>query len=338
MEDITRSPEALSRAMRGIGQVYARQPIGAVLQIGWRQKDESGRWKYVGAFGGSEKKGMKRCFNIMTAVPNTKIKRGTMDVPARSLHPDFARFNSADPEKCMSIRAVLVNKDAKDAYRKSLGAFKCLSRDKNPPSGWFCKGDAQKAVRWDAASQSFREIACPAEACEFRQEGSGPKNQGTLCKCNLSLLAQFRWASGDLPQLMFQWDSKSWNNAGNLEGLFGQVDEAAGVLGYPNGTFPVMGLPITLTLSQKVKESSQFPIVSLSVDGDVFSWAKIAHRIFGSTAGGRQALGMSQAPAPRALQLEPPEGFTPDEMDAATEAALNPDYRPANVREAAEPQ
>jgi len=323
------SPSEKRPDFRGIGEIHARTPIGAVLQIGWRKPAADGRgWDYAGSFGGSTAKGFKRCFNIMSPVPNTIVKRGSYEAPSRLPHPAFSLFNAADPTKCQTIRAVLVNSSERDAYKKSLGVFKAPGGKPSPPNGWWCQGDANNARRWDG--NKFMSIPCPGQMCEYQQDGSGPMGKGTHCKCNLSLIAQFKWDSrANLPEVVFEWDSKGWTNAGYMDGLFKQVDEAAGVLGYKPGELPVIGLPIVMQLSEKTKPGKSYPVVNISVDGNLFRWVQEAHELH-RTAGGQRALPGPSEPLP--LAELPPEGFTSDQMQEATEAVLRPDYVPANVR------
>lgn len=310
---------------RGIGEIYARKPIGAVLQVGWRRPGTNGKWEFAGSFGGGGED-KHRCWNIMSAVCDATGKVGGKDAPIRTPHSAFTRFNTAHPSLCSTIRAVLVNVSEREVYRKKLGAYRAPmdGGHQSPPKGWWCEGDGRNAKRW--VKGEFKNIPCPGSLCEFQQEGSGPRGKGVLCKCNTSLIAQFRWQQQELPQLIFQWDSKSWNNAGYLDGLFKQVDEAAAQLfKYEPGTFPLLGLPITLTLSQKTAPQKRFPVVSCSIDGDMMAWMMQAHQL--NTQG--KLLG-HQGPQP--LQLLPPEGYTAADMEDAREANLNPDYRPANER------
>lgn len=309
---------------RGIGEVYARKPVGAVLQVGWRKQNSDGKWIFAGSFGGG--RDCTRAWHIMSPVPDAIGKVGGKDAPVRSLHPAFSEFNFAHPSKCTTIRAVLVNTAERDVYRKNLGAYRAPmgGGHQSPQKGWWCQGDGRNARRW--VKGEFKDIPCPAELCEFQQEGSGPRGQGTLCKCNTSLIAQFRWNTEKMPQLIFQWDSKSWNNAGYLDGLFKQVDEAAAQLfKYEPGTFPLLGLPITLTLSQKTAPQKRFPVVSCSIDGDLMAWMMQAHQL--NTQG--KFLGHE---GPKPLHLLPAEGFTAADMEEAREASLDPNYRPANER------
>ena len=320
---------------RGIGEIHARTPIGAVLQIGWRKKDEqTGRWEYAGSFGGSAGKGMKRCFNIMSPVPNTIVKRGSFEAPSRLPHQNFAAFNHADPAMCNSVRAVLVNSAERLAYRKNLGAYKAPGGKPQPPAGsdWWCRGDGQDARRFTGGGKDgYEAIPCPGRMCEFQQDGSGQGGRGTHCRCNLALVAQFRWNNQSLPEVVFQWDSKGWTNAGYLDGLFQQVDEAAAVLGYKPHTLPVIGLPIVMQLSEKTKPGKSYPVVSVSADGNLFQWVQRAHELH--MASGNKSL--PRPAEPLLLAEAPPDGYTAEQMHEATEAVLDPAYKPANVRKPA---
>jgi len=329
--------DQMRNEFRGIGSVRSRTPIGAYLQIGWRKKRADGLWEYAGAFGGSEKKGMVRCFNIMSPVPDSKGGH-TGNEPRRSPHSNFVGFNSADPSKCKEIRAVLVNSSQTGAYRNKLGAFRAPSGQKSPPRGWWCQGDGKRASRWDGAA--FKDIPCPSELCPYQVDGSGPKGNGRWCKCNLSLIAQFRWGwmrnrdGGPIrwPEVVFQWDSKGWNNAGYIQGLFDEIDEVAAVLEYEKGTFPVIGLPITMRLSEKHEVERQYPVVNFSIEGSPFDWVRMMHQL--QVAKNPAAVLAGPEQEPLSLEHDPPAGATEEQIDLAREAGLVPgqNYKPANAR------
>ena len=332
-QPIIAGAEVSRHEFRGVGSIYARKPVAAVLQIGWREKDGAGGWKYAGSFGGSEAKGQVQCFNIMTSIPDHKETAYGREVHKRSLHPDFKTFNSMDPASCQTIRAWIMNSHVKDCYLKKLGAFAAPQGWSKPPKGWWCEGDSSVARRW--LEGKFKEIICPGRMCEFQQDGSGPRGQGQWCKCHLSLIAQFRWKDIDTksgkpltwPEVLFQWDTQGWNNASYLDGFFKQIEEATSSLGFAPDTFPLIGLPIVLKLITKssAAKRARFPVVAVSADGNPMAWMQSMMQLKG--------VARQQLAEPAALQMLPPPQMTKEDVEEAAERELNPHYRPANERQ-----
>ncbi|OHB81184.1 MAG: hypothetical protein A2W31_05075 [Planctomycetes bacterium RBG_16_64_10] len=261
--------------------------------------------------------------------------------PIRELHPAFTAFNTCHPSKAKVLNCVIIHWNVRESYTNHLGAWKAPPSQKSPDAGWWCEGDAKKAKRW--FNGKWCDITCPNRLCEYSLDGSGPKGQGAWCKPHSTLVAQFDWQGEfkGLPRVIFQWDSQSWNNVANLDGLFNEIVGESGTkagrtvglaehLGYVAGSFPVIGLPLTMHLKERIKaqKGRRFPEVSFSTEGDRMAWMQATHAL--ATDEKQRQLALRDAPAP--LQALPPPGFTAEQMQDASEAALSPAYKPANER------
>lgn len=309
---------------RGVGDVYLKAPVGCVVEILKRAPVGNGKWQIIPPFT-PKQEGERWAFAIMSAATSTTIKRGTRDVPAREDHPQFKEFNTCEPEKAAILRCRLVHVHFEEAYQFHLGAFQPpKGHGDTPPSGWWCRGDASQAERW--VNGAFKRILCPGELCEFCQEKWGIGGKSAHCKPNLRLIAQFNWnEKSNFPRMMFQFDSKSWNNHGAIMGLFEFVKGIAKeVLKVEH--FPVIQMPFTMTVKEVVKRNGRrYPAIAVSFEGDPYEWMGKVHQLL---VAGRE-MPTLEGPAMREL---PTSGMTQDDVDRAAEARLNPTYRPANER------
>ena len=315
--------ETGQRDLRGVGEVHARQPISAVVEIMRRKPMPDGKWEPIRPFS-PKVEGAKFAFVIMTATTTRTIKRGNIEVPCRDPHPMFAAFNTCHPDLAATLTCRIIHWNEKDAWKFALGAYQHpQGKQFSPQSGWWCRGDAKKAIRW--VGGEWKTITCPHRMCEYSQPTFGRGQNESHCKPNLTLLAQFNWRNEKslLPRSLFQWESKSWNNYANCEGMFRLVRDTAGHLGIDD--FPVFGLPFVMTVKETARKGRIFPEVHFSPDGDILEWMQKMN-----TA--RERNPQLVAPGPQTLQLAPPEGATADEIDRASQAALDPNYRPANER------
>lgn len=317
-------------AFRGVGEVYVKDPIACVVEVLRRApaKSENGdwdgkTWRLVPPFTGIPQ-GSRYAFAIMSATTTTTIKRGNRDVPAREPHPKFASFNSCHPDLAATLPCKIVHFEVEKAWRFQLGAYQAPNGQQNPPDGkgWWCRGDAKEAVRF--VNGEFRKIPCPGRKCEFQQACFGRNGDQPHCKPNLSLIGQFAWSEkSTLPRTIFQWDSKSWNNYGNVEGMFELVRKTAADMKL--GRFPVFGLPFSLTVKETKKRGGRnFPEVDASIEGDPMEW-------MGKVIQLMQGPGL-QLDGPPPLRELPPATMSQEDVDRASEAALTPTYRPANER------
>lgn len=314
--------------MRGVGQVYKRKPIAAVVELLRRVPPAPGstKWTILRPFK-SIPPGSEYAFAIMNSVPTATNERGQ---PIREPHPSFEGFNSLHPEKCRMIRARIVNWQESEAYKNFLGAYKAPEngRYKGPEKGYWCQGNGVKARRF--VDGQFKEITCPNKLCEFSQEGSGPRGQGTHCKPHIELVAQFNWPEGNpFPRVLFEWDSQSWNNVANIEGMFTHISDLATKIGYPVGKFPLVNLCFTMHLKERHKAKKKFPEVSFSIDDDLMKFMHGNHAL----AQNAEAVQQVQLEAPKHLGALPPPGYTEHDMQEAKNAALSPSRQPKNVRD-----
>lgn len=311
---------------RGVGDVFVKEPIGAVVEVMRRALNEDGKtWRILRPFTPLPQGETKYAFAIMTARPTNTMMRGKLEVPIREPHPAFAAFNTCHPDKAAQLTARIVHWDEEGVWKYHLGAYQHPDGARSsPPDGkWWCRGDAQWAERWDGAAMT--RIPCPNRLCEFAQPRYGRNKDQPACRPNLSLIAQFNWRDekSPLPRIVFEWDSKSWNNCGNCEGMFKLVRETAERLGM--GKFPVFGLPFVMSVRETVKarKGRRFPEVCFSVDGDIMEWMGKIHAMLAQGPDMKKQLACNARPL----------GDDDVELRRASEAALTLDYKPANERE-----
>jgi hypothetical protein len=217
--------------------------------------------------------------------------------------------------------------DEEEAFRNYLGIYRAPPGQEGPKAGWWCKGDAVRADRWDPQRQGYKQMDCPHDQCEWRQEAFGPDKSMALCKPHLTLLAQFRWKDDkDLPNLIFQFDSDSWNTLANLKAMFDYVRTVSSGLGVER--CPVFHLPFTMAVRETVKGKRRFPQVHFSFDGDVQQWLRAALQMGARRASGLPTIDQAALP----LGEAPESGLDEEEYRAAREAALATTYKPANER------
>ncbi len=316
---------------RGIGPVaYKRQPIGCVVEIlkrGWSQEINGGKggWILYPPFDRGTPKDAKWSFAIMTPTTTTTRMIGTRESSCRSPHPDFAAFNTCDPEKAQSIGMKVVHFNPKDAWNFHLGAYKAPQGKTGPQKGWWCKGDGCTAVRNENGKESV--IKCPNRMCEYSQKGTGAGGNGTHCKCHTCLIGNFNWSENSpLPRIMFEWNSQSYHAYQNVEAVFDLVKTTAANLNIPD--LPVFGLPIRLSVKKSIKPGKSFPEVHASFDGDMMKWIAM---IRGAMQSGQIGIA-NQLEAPLPLNQLPPPGMTQTDIDEVNMSRLNPHYRPSNER------
>lgn len=254
--------------MSGIKGLDAKEPVGAVLTVGHKgpkgNPTDTDRFFIVSVFETPEK--------------------------IRPPHPDFADFNRVAPDhKPSVIHGRLVHGKREQAFIHHLKAQvlvklndparKLAHPDKRPA----CEGDGVKAKRWNGktgADESFDEIPCPNELCEFRKEPDG--GRPTPCKPWMQILFRPEWRNGEtFPSPLMKLTSGSWNNARAFLGFFEYIEQQAKIMGLEDAS--LYGLPFTLTLSRKTKPSAtrSFPVMSIAPDGDLqrFLFAQAASKV-----------------------------------------------------------
>lgn len=238
----------------GIEGLQGKEPVGAVLSIGLKRPD------------GKIQPGSNDAFFVKRVYPD---KGGV-----RPLHPDFTRYNSLPKEERALIRGNIVHVTRDDAWDHQLKA-QVLPGDKwpaHPGKLPACVGDGVRAMRYygkaEGGDHDFREIECPHELCEFRQ-GKAPS-----CKPYGRLYFRPNWRKMglDLPPLLMKWDTRSWNNVKSFVGFWEYVEAQAASMGLKEAV--IYGLPFVLGLERKTnpEQKTSFPVVSVTVDGDLLAF------------------------------------------------------------------
>lgn len=312
---------------RGIGPAspYQREPIGCIVEILKRAQDQNGKWILYPPFDRTTPKDAKWTFAIMTTRTTSTRLIGNRESPCRIPHPDFVSYNTAPVERAQTLGIKLIHFTPEQAWNFHLGAYKAPPGHNGPATGWWCKGDGCTALRTENGKTT--KIKCPNRMCEFSQEGSGPKQTGTWCKTHTRLIGQLNWGEKTpLPRIMFEWDSQSYHAYENVEAVFRTIKETAEQFGLVN--FPVMGLPIRLSVDKTIKPGKTYPEVQASIDGDMMDYIG---KMRAALAGGEINPG-NQIAAPLPMNILPPPGMTQDDVDHQRLERLDPNYRPSNER------
>lgn len=226
----------------GIKGLTAKEPIGVVATIG--HKGERGQPTDTDRF---------------FLVQATAEKVGQIEI--RPPHPAFRSFNSADPLDRQVLRGNLVHRTSTECWEHHLTAQLLPRLPMHPARAPHCTGDGVRAQRWDG--QVFQSIGCPNELCEYRQGDKKP------CGAFGRVLFRLRWKEGSpLPSLLCKLTTKSWHSVAAWLGFFREVEEQARILG---GDLGIYGVPFVISLSKKTMASRgrAFPVLSISVDGDL---------------------------------------------------------------------
>jgi hypothetical protein len=284
----------MSLSPSGIAGLTGREPINAALTIG--HKGPKGNPTDT-----------DRLFIV-----NVQEENGV-----RPQHPSFREFNEADPELRKSLRGVLIHATQSECFEYHLKAQVLPGKPAHPNKRPACVGDGVSAVRWMGRGlDDFQPIPCPHDKCEFRQRvGDKP----VPCKPWMRFLFRPRWKeTSKLPAPMFKFTSGAWNTTAAFLGFFEHVTKQAKALGVENPT--LYGLPFVLTLAKKKRRGDDggraFPIMSISIDGDLQEFLLIQHERFKQLAS-----------APRPLALTDREQQDP-RVVASDYASVNPGRGP----------
>lgn len=249
----------------GIRGLEGREPVGACVAIGRKgdrgQPIENDRFFFV--------------------LPHAE---GSGQNAVRAPHPAFGVFNSARPEQRRVLYGNIVHARESECFERHLKAQVLTGQPGHPDKRPACVGDGDRAVRWFPNDPNdFREIPCPNDACEFRQGKA-------CCKPWMRFLFRPLWSAerqgldlskGPLPSPLVKLTSASWNSTAAFIGLFRYVEAQARAFGIRHHS--LFGLPIMITLGRKTKPSEQrsFPVMSVTVDGDLqaFLWAQRERRL-----------------------------------------------------------
>lgn len=219
-----------------------REPVGAVVSIGIKEKQrgfptETDRWHIV----------------------NPKEESGI-----RHLHPGFASFNSAAPEKRKVIRGNIVHANRDECFEYHLKAQVLPNRKAHPDRRPACVGNGITAERWEGGeADEFMQIKCLNERCEFRQ------TKPPACKPFSRFLFRLRWPDGvAFPTPLVKFTTGAWSSTANLVGFFDYIENTAKQLGMSN--YSLFGFPFILSLQYQTKPSAQsrFPVVHISPEED----------------------------------------------------------------------
>lgn len=270
--------------MTGIKGLTPKEPIGVVATIG--HKGDRGQPVDTDRF-----------FLVLP----TAEKEGQFEV--RRPHPAYRAFNeAADVGARQVLRGQIVHRTAQECWEHHLTAQVLPKLPAHPARAPHCTGDGVRALRW--TGKEFAPIPCPNELCEFRQ---GDKK---TCGAWGRVLFRLRWKDGSpLPALACKLATKSWHSVAAFLGFFREVETQATILG---GDLGIYGVPFVITLSRKSMPSRQraFPVLSISVDGDLQEFfvrrAGLLRQSLAEQVRPVAALtdGEQQAPEERALDLE----------------------------------
>lgn len=293
----------------GIKGLTAKEPIGVVASIG--RKGPSGAPMETDRF---------------FLVAPTAEKVGQIEV--RPPHPAFRAFNdSTDLQARQVLRGQIVHRTAAECFEHHLTAQVLPGYPAHPGRAPHCTGDGTRAQRWvgDLTQQqrgqlvqlqkdrrpleaaglplTMAPVPCPNDLCEYRQ---GEKK---ACGAWGRVLFRLRWKEGSpLPGLLCKLATKSWFSVASLLGFFEALEQQAAILG---GDLGIYGVPLLITLGRKTMASRgrAFPVMSISVDGDLQAF------LVQRAAWHRQALG----------ERVQPLALTDGEQQAAEELAADLD-------------
>lgn len=84
-------------------------------------------------------------------------------------------------------------------YSRFQAQAKPSSQGGKPPPGQrpWCTGNGHTASRWTGSE--WAQVPCPGDRCEFRKEGTGPRNAGKHCGKQSTLVLQLRWPMAPCP-------------------------------------------------------------------------------------------------------------------------------------------
>ena len=176
-------------------------------------------------------------------------------------HPSFAAFNGAEARYRQELRGTLIHARWEAPGRHGDGsiwsrfdAARLPGHEVPPGMRPCCSGDGARARRW--VRGKWTDIACPGDACQFRQPRLEGKNEVTDCKRISTLVFQLRWLEGassrPLPSCpAFIESGGPWSYAtmqwwGFYQGIQAQWVQMGGA-GEPD----LYGLPIRLSLQRR---------------------------------------------------------------------------------------
>lgn len=241
----------------------------------------------------------------------------------RPLHPDFAIYNKAAPNKRRNVRARLVHGNLRDAFDLQRFAWGLPNHERPDGQRPTCQGDGERAIRY--VEGEFQEIPCPGDLCEFWA--------CKACKQRLKIRFYPVWNDDRLPSPLTDYTSRGEHMETSLYGLFDFVANVAYEVGLlaekPAETegykaleehgVPVFGLPFMISLSEKTSKKAggrRFPVVRFSPDGDIMAWMLGMKRNLEELSEGHEPLALPASVAD-----------DPDEVIAADMEEVDPDVQ-----------
>lgn len=180
-------------------------------------------------------------------------------------HPSFSAFNAAEPRYRQELRGTLIHARWEAPSRHGDGcawtrfdASRLPGHEVPPGLHPVCSGDGQRARRW--VRGKWQEIACPGDACQFRQPRQetrgGKTSEVTDCKRTSTLVFQLRWGEIEgkrpLPSCScFVESGGPWSYATmQWWGFYGAIKQQWNQMGGA-GEPDLYGLPIRLSLQRR---------------------------------------------------------------------------------------
>ncbi len=230
----------------GIKGLEGRTPIGAVLRIG---RKNPGRGFPI----------ERDRFYIVSPKQDGS--------GSRPMHPAFKLWNDRalkDAALAKTIECELASATVSGCYNAQLMAYRLGKNEHDAPPDRqpACTGDGVNAKRW--MGNDWHEIPCPNDKCQYRQR------KPPDCKPDVRLIFHPVWPDGvPMPSMLMTLESKSWNTAANIKGMFDHILEQAAWLGIDNPF--LFKFPFRLTLEERTKpsEKSKFPVVTATPTCDV---------------------------------------------------------------------
>ncbi len=191
------------------------------------------------------------------------------DTGKRPYHPRFGAFNTAKPEHRRAIFGTIVNARMDECFEHSLRAH-APKGEKTPESRRpFCTGNGVRATRYVGVRdgvEAFEDIACPHDACPFRQtEPAG-------CKPHMRFLFMLQWQEGaPLPSMLCKFTSGSWNTVSAFVGFFREIESMAAAFGLAPEQINLAGLRFVMQLTERKsrRRKSRFPVVTIIPIDDI---------------------------------------------------------------------
>ena len=188
----------------------------------------------------------------------------------RPLHPQFGEYNRARPEARRAIYGVLAHARQEECFSHALRCQGVKGRPMPPSRRPFCSGDGRAALRYvgvdGAGVERFDRIACPHDACEFRQGEPAP------CKPHMRFLFMLAWGPGvEFPAMLCKFTSGAWNTTREFVGFFGAIRSIAVAFGLDSSAINLAGFRFVMQLTERSNKArkSRYPVVTITPVDDI---------------------------------------------------------------------